>query len=193
MGPRGPGPACPPPRPGLQGQMACSCRRLRRSTRAAARKAAPVSSSAMKLIQPRASDQPKRMSTWSSRAFSSRRHSASWRAAAEYARYRLMPARVTRAAGRPRRADQTPWHRPPPPCRPARPPRPCQASVLLPTPGPSARCTLLPLVLPSATPIPSPRLSSCVHSSHIPLRPHSPAQTSVTAQVGTATLHLFVR
>lgn len=132
--------------------MACSCRCLRRSMRAAARKAAPVSSSAMKLIQPRARDQPKRMSTWSRRAFSSRRHSASWRAAAEYAMYRLMPVRVTRAAGRPRRADQPPWHCPPPPCRQAKPPRPCQASVLLPTPGPSARWPLLPLFLPSVTP-----------------------------------------
>lgn len=70
---------------GLQTQMAWSCLRLRLSTRAAARKAAPVSSSAMKLTQPRARDQPKRMSTWSRRAVSSSRHSASRKAAAEYA------------------------------------------------------------------------------------------------------------
>lgn len=64
-------------------QMAWSCRCLRLSTRAAARKVAPVSSSATQLTQPRARDQPKRMSTWSSSVFSCRRHSASWKAAAE--------------------------------------------------------------------------------------------------------------
>lgn len=64
-------------------QMAWSRPRRRLSTRAPARKAAPVSSSEAKLIQPRASDQPKRMSTWSRSALSSSRHSASWKAAAE--------------------------------------------------------------------------------------------------------------
>lgn len=76
---------------------------------------------------------------------------------------------------------------------------PGQATPALPgVRAPSHPRALCPVAPPSPLPAvgnayPSLRLGSCAHSGHIPLWPHSPAQPSVTAQVGTATLHLFVR